>query len=272
MAVVLSELLVTLDEFWPVSGADDWDAPGLVCGSPSQRISRVLLTVDVTDAIVEEAITGGFDLIIAHHPLLLRGVKTLAEETSKGAILTKAIRANLAIYAAHTNADIVERGVSAALAAVFGLQNVRPLVETGPQIGHGRIGSLVETISLGEFAKRLARVLPPTATGVRVAGSFDTPVRSVALCGGAGDSFIATAYSSGADVYVTSDLRHHPVQEVVEQAIAENRRFSLIDISHWAAEWTWLEWAAEDIQGRFASIQVVVSELRTDPWDFAVTQ
>ncbi len=272
MAVVLSELLASLDDFWPVSGADDWDAPGLVCGSVAQRISRVLLTVDVTDEIIEEAIAGGFDLIIAHHPLLLRGVKSVAEENAKGSLLAKAIRANLAIYAAHTNADIVERGVSAALASAFGLENTRPLVEAGPQTGHGRIGSLSDATSLGEFAKRLARILPPTATGVRVAGSFDSSVRTVALCGGAGDSFISSAYASGADVYVTSDLRHHPVQEILEQALAEKRSFALIDISHWAAEWTWLEWAAEDIQGRFASIQVVVSELRTDPWDFAVTQ
>jgi len=272
MAVVLRELLSALDEFWPISGADDWDAPGLVCGSPQARVSRVLMTVDVTDEIVEEAIAGGFDLVIAHHPLLLRGVKTMSEETAKGAVIAKAVRANIAIYAAHTNADIVPRGVSAALAAAFGLEKVRPLIETGPQTGHGRIGSLVEDSSLVEFAKTIARVLPPTASGVRVAGAFSSDVRTVALCGGAGDSFIEDAYMAGADVYVTSDLRHHPTQEILERAVAEGRQFALIDISHWAAEWVWLEWAAADIQGRFASIQVVVSELRTDPWDFAVTQ
>lgn len=272
MAVLLRELIESLEELYPASGADDWDAPGLVCGSLSARVSRILLTVDVTDEIVEEAIAGGFDLVIAHHPLLLRGVKTLAEETSKGAIVSKAIRANLAIFAAHTNADVVPRGVSAALASAFGLENTRPLLETGPQTGHGRIGNLASETSLGELAKLIARVLPPTASGVRVAGAFDAPVRSIALCGGAGDSFIDHAYASGADVYVTSDLRHHPSQEILERALAEGRNFSLIDISHWAAEWTWLEWAAEDIQGRFASVQVLISELRTDPWDFAVTQ
>jgi dinuclear metal center YbgI/SA1388 family protein len=272
MAVLLRELLETLDEFWPLAGADEWDAPGLVCGSLSSRISRILLTVDVTDEVVEEAIAGGFDLVIAHHPLLLRGVKTVAEVSSKGSILAKAIRANLSIYAAHTNADIVPRGVSAALASAFGLVNTRPLVETGAQTGHGRVGALEVETSLGEFAKALARVLPSSATGVRVAGSFETRIRTVAVCGGAGDSFIEGAYDSGADVYVTSDLRHHPVQEILERSIAEKRSFALIDISHWAAEWMWLEWAAADIQGRFASVQVVVSELRTDPWDFAVTQ
>jgi dinuclear metal center YbgI/SA1388 family protein len=272
MAVLLSELLQAFEELWPTKGAEDWDAPGLVAGSQNSRVSRILLTVDVTHEVMDEAITGGFDLVVAHHPLLLRGVKTLAEETSKGAILSRAIRAGVAIFAAHTNADIVEHGVSAALAAALGLESVRPLIESSPGVGHGRLGTLPAPKTLGEFAKQLARVLPPTATGVRVAGAFETEILSVSLCGGAGDSFIGAAYAAGADVYVTSDLRHHPAQEALEKAISENRRFALIDISHWAAEWMWLEWAAADIHDRFASIQVVVSELRTDPWDFAVTQ
>lgn len=272
MAVVLRDLLETLEQLWPISGADEWDAPGLVSGSLDSRISRILLTVDVTDEILDEALDGGFDLIIAHHPLLLRGIKTASEETSKGRIFARAIRGNVAIFAAHTNADITARGVSAALASAFGLENSLPLIPTGPNIGHGRIGRCSNEVSLGEFAQGIARILPSTATGVRVAGSFDSPVQRIALCGGAGDSFIEAAYLAGADVYVTSDLRHHPAQESLERAKAEGRQFALVDISHWAAEWLWLNWAAADIQGRFASVQVVVSEIRTDPWDFAVTQ
>lgn len=272
MAFVLSDLMAGFEELWPLSGADDWDAPGLVTGFKYARISRVLLTVDVTQDVIDEAIDGGFDLILAHHPLLLKGVKSIAEDSSKGSVLARAIRGNVAIYAAHTNADIVQNGVSAALAKVFGIINPQPLIEVAAYVGHGRIGHLSSPISLGEFAKSIALVVPSTAGGVRVAGEFDSAVSRVALCGGAGDSFIQTAYESGADVYVTSDLRHHPVQEILERARAENRTFSLIDISHWAAEWMWLEWAAADIRDRFASIQVVVSELRTDPWDFAVTQ
>ncbi len=272
MAFVLNDLVVAFEELWPLSGADDWDAPGLVTGTISSRISRVLLTVDVTEDVVDEALNGGFDLILAHHPLLLRGVKSVSEETAKGLIISKAIRGNLAIYSAHTNADIVERGVSASLALAFGIDNAQPLIEVGPKIGHGRIGHLDSAITLGAFAKTVARVLPPTASGVRVAGNFESSISRVALCGGAGDSFMEAAYDSGADVYVTSDLRHHPVQEIMQRARAEKRDFAVVDISHWAAEWMWLEWAATDIRDRFASVQVVVSELRTDPWEFAVTQ
>ena len=272
MAVGLRELLAVLEGFWPASGANDWDAPGLVTGSPEARISRILLTVDVTHEVLAEAIDGGFDLIIAHHPLLLRGVKSLAEDTAKGSIVATAIKAGVAIFSAHTNADIVPNGVSAALASAFGLNGAVPLVETGLAVGHGRIGRLAEPQTLGDFARALGKSLPSTATGIRVAGDFASQVQTVALCGGAGDSFIEAAYAAGADIYVTSDLRHHPVQEILERAKAEGREFGLVDISHWAAEWVWLDWAAADIQGRFASLQVVVSELRTDPWDFTVTQ
>jgi len=98
MAFVLSDLMAGFEQLWPLSGADDWDAPGLVTGFKNARISRVLLTVDVTQDVIDEAIAGGFDLILAHHPLLLKGVKSIAEDSSKGSILARAIRGNVAMF------------------------------------------------------------------------------------------------------------------------------------------------------------------------------
>lgn len=269
----LSQLIETFDKFWPVDGAESWDAPGLVVGSPSADIKRVLLSVDVTSELVSEAIGEGFDLVLAHHPALLKGVNALASDTSKGNLIADAIRGNLAIFAAHTNADVVENGVSATLASLLGLRDARPLVaSSSPAVGHGRIGVLPEPTSLGEFARFIANTLPATATGVRVAGSYDQLISKVALCGGAGDSFIADATSAGADVYVTADLRHHPTQEAREQAIADGSQMALIDVSHWASEWLWLDVAAQQLREAHPSIEFSVSTLRTDPWDFVVTQ
>lgn len=273
MSYPLQELTDHFETLWPLDGAEEWDAPGLVAGLPTQPISRVLLAVDVTQDILAEAEDGGFDLVLAHHPLLLRGIKTVNESTSKGALVSRAIRSNIAIYGAHTNADIVEFGVSDVLAKALGLIDLEPLVATAKfGEGHGRIGSLESAITLGEFARRAAKTLPSTATGVRVAGDFDRLVQRVAVCGGAGDSFIDAAISAGVDVYLTSDLRHHPVQEARELAQLAAGGPAFLDVAHWAGEWLWLEVAAAQLEKRFENIQFVVSQLRTDPWDFVVTQ
>ncbi len=274
MAVKLGQVLDFAESLWPLAGAEDWDRPGLVTGSRQQPVSRILLTVDVTREVLSEAVEGGFDLILAHHPYLLRGVSSLAEEGFKGALLSEAIRRGVAVYSAHTNADIVADGVSAVLAEKIGVADTRPLVAASynPGIGHGRIGRLENPVSLLDFARRLAATLPATASGIRVAGPHDLPIQTVALCGGAGDSFISAAQAAGADVYVTSDLRHHPVQDALELRQVDASAPCLIDVSHWAAEWLWLERAAEQLSNKFEELQIVVSQIRTDPWDFVVTQ
>ncbi len=273
MSESLKELVLYFEELWPLAGAEDWDAPGLVAGSLGQKISRVLLAVDVTHEIIAEAEDGGFDLVLAHHPLLLRGVKTISESSSKGSILARCIRSNISVYGAHTNADIVESGVSAVLARSLGLGSLTPLVPTlNSGEGYGRIGLLDSKITLGEFARLAAKVLPSTASGIRVSGEFDQLVQRVAVCGGAGDSFIEAAIEAEVDVYLTSDLRHHPVQEARELAQLTSGGPAFIDVAHWAGEWLWLEVAAAQLAKRFDKVQFVVSQLRTDPWDFVVTQ
>ena len=273
MAVELGQLVATFEKLWPLAGAEDWDTPGLIAGNSGQRISRVLLSVDVTGEIIDEATDGGFDLVLAHHPFLLRGINSVAEDKAKGATLSKAIRNEVAIYSAHTNADIVEAGVSQVMAESFGILNSIPLVSSAqPNIGHGRVGDLTAPIKLGDFARLIAKVLPSTASGVRVSGDFDQLVQRIAVCGGAGDSFISAAVAAQADVYVTSDLRHHPVQDAREQAYLNGGAPALVDVAHWASEWLWLDIAAQQLAKQFPNVQFVVSQIRTDPWDFVVTQ
>lgn len=269
----LRQLTKTFEQLWPTSGAESWDAVGLVVGSPDSEVKRVLVSVDVTSEMLSEAIQADFDLVLAHHPAMLKGITTASEITAKGALLAKAIGGKVAVYSAHTNADIVSNGVSDTLAKAFGLQDLRPLVPTRVEgEGHGRIGSLPEEMSLGEFARMVATILPATATGVRVSGEYSQRVSKVALCGGAGDSFISHAAASQADVYLTADLRHHPAQEAREEAMASGTGMALIDVSHWASEWLWLDVAAQQLRLRHPEIEFEVSTLRTDPWDFVVTQ
>ncbi|GAA1062184.1 Nif3-like dinuclear metal center hexameric protein [Agromyces bracchium] len=273
MPVRLADVLSTVERLWPVSGAEPWDAPGLVTGDPEREVARVLLTVDAVASTVDEAIDSGADLIVAHHPLLLRGVTSIAEDRYKGALLAKLIRADCALVGAHTNADIVETGTSAVLADRLGLVDSVPIVPnaTDAARGLGRVGRLAEPTTLGRLARRLAEILPPTATGVRVAGGFDDAVETVAVCGGAGDSLLAHEAVRSADAYVTADLRHHPASEAREQAMLGGGP-ALVDVSHWASEWLWLDAAARELRKAHPDLEVAVSDLRTDPWDFQVVQ
>jgi len=271
MAVSLQSLLEGFAARWPLEGAESWDAPGLVSGSNSQSVAKVLLTVDVTAAVLDHAIETGANLIFAHHPYIMRGVTTLAEETAKGALLTRAIRANVAIYAAHTNADIVTDGVSDVIARALGLQSITALDDTSNLEGHGRVGVLPDAMTLGDFARLVARVFPSTATGVRVAGDYNQMVEKVALCGGAGDSFIPAAINAKADVYLSSDLRHHVVQDARESALLSGGP-AIVDIAHWAAEWLWLNQAATELRKIYPDVDFEVCDLNTDPWDFVITQ
>ncbi len=272
MPAVLAQVLTTIDRLWPLDGAEEWDAPGLVTGDPSSEVERIVLAVDAVGATVDEAIAADADLLIAHHPLLLRGVTTIAEDRYKGALLARLIRSGCALVAAHTNADIVERGTSAVLAARLGLVDVRPIVPSAdPALGLGRVGRLDEPMTLGRLARALADLLPATATGVRASGGYDDVVETVAVCGGAGDSLLGHPAVRASDVYITADLRHHPASEAREQALLGGGP-ALIDVSHWASEWLWLDAAADELRAAHPELDVRVSELRTDPWDFQVVQ
>jgi dinuclear metal center YbgI/SA1388 family protein len=272
VAPTVADILVVAEELWPASGASDWDASGLISGDLAAEVRHIHLAVEAVRDTVDEAVELGAGMLLSHHPLLLRGVTTVAEDRYKGSVIARLIRGNCALLAAHTNADVVETGTSATLAARLGLTHQSPIVP-GESVdrGIGRVGTVAAPTTLGRLARELATILPPTAGGIRVSGEYDTPITTVALCAGAGDSLLGEAAVLTADVYITSDLRHHPASESRENARIAGGP-ALIDVSHWASEWLWLDIAATQLRDALTGVTVTVSELRTDPWDFAVVQ
>nr|WP_278314927.1 Nif3-like dinuclear metal center hexameric protein [Lolliginicoccus levis] len=369
----VADAIAVLESAYPPRLAEDWDSVGLVCGDPAAPVRRILMCVDVTGAVVEEAIEQGADLIVAHHPLLLRGVDTVAASTPKGAHIHRLITAGCALFTAHTNADSASPGVSDALAEALGLRverpiapkptapldkwvvfvpvedtaavangmfaagagelgayrecgwrvtgtgQFRPVAGANPAIGEvgalehvtedrlevvaprgkrelvrgalleahpyeepahdlfehaaldspeglGRVGELPEPETLREFTERVARALPSTVWGVRAAGDPERLVRRVAVCGGAGDSLLATVARLGVDAYVTSDLRHHPTDESLRAGGP-----ALIDVAHWASEFPWCDQARHLLDEALSArgVHVAVTGLRTDPWTVA---
>jgi dinuclear metal center YbgI/SA1388 family protein len=369
VTVRLADVIEVLDEAYPPRLAQSWDSVGLVCGDPDDALDSVTVAVDATPAVVDEVPAGG--LLLAHHPLLLRGVDTVAASTPKGALVHRLIRTGRSLFTAHTNADSASPGVSDALADALGVTVeavLEPLTAAGnldkwvvyvprenaeavqeavfeagaghigdysrcswsvggigqflphegasPAVGSigsvervaedrfevvapararsavlaamraahpyeepafdifalvpppsdaglGRIGTLAQPEPLRSFVSRVGAALPETSWGVRAAGDPDKLVSRVAVCGGAGDSLLATAAAADVQAYVTADLRHHPADE--------HRRASnvaLIDVAHWASEFPWCQQAAGILRSRFgAALPVRVCTIRTDPWN-----
>ncbi|MEU0884779.1 Nif3-like dinuclear metal center hexameric protein [Lentzea sp. NPDC005914] len=265
----LADVIAVLESAYPPKTAEKWDAVGLVCGDPAEDVTRILVCVDPTSSTVDEAVELGAQLVLAHHPLLLRGVNGVPADEPKGALVHKLIRNRAALYCAHTNADSALPGVSDALAKAIGLAVTGPLepAEPSSDTGSGRVGELPQAEPLRVFAQRVADALPVTVQGVRAAGDPERLVKRVAVCGGAGDSFLATAAAAGVDAYVTADLRHHPASEHIESGGP-----ALVDVAHWASEWPWCEQAAEILRAAFGGrVDVLVSTRRTDPWTVGAT-
>jgi dinuclear metal center YbgI/SA1388 family protein len=265
--VTVARVVDTLQQRYPPSWAEPWDRVGLVLGEPEAPVQRVLCVVDCVAETVAEALAAGADLIVAHHPLLLRGVSSVAPTTYKGRIVHDLIRNGVALHVAHTNADVANPGVSDALAARLGLLDPRPLSPAEPGAaaagggrGTGRIGRLPTPVTLAELTDLAARALPATAWGVRAAGDPGRRVETVAVCGGSGDPFLAAAAAAGVDAYLTADLRHHPASEAVEGGGP-----ALLDAAHWATERPWLDDLAGFLRATLG-VEAVVSDVDTDPW------
>jgi dinuclear metal center YbgI/SA1388 family protein len=263
----VGRVIAAMEKAYPPELAESWDAVGLVCGDPAEAVSRVLVCVDVVEETVDEAVELGAQLIVAHHPLLLRGVHGVGTDTVKGRLVHRMIRAGIACFAAHTNADSASPGVSDALALALGLGNLRPLDAKADGVtGIGRIGELPESEAFAAFVDRVARALPRTAPGVLGAGDPGRPVRTVAVSGGAGDSYLRLARDIGVDAYVTADLRHHPAGDhrAVPGAPA------LVGVTHWASEWPWCGQASEILRAALpGNVDIHVSTRCTDPWNIA---
>ncbi|MBT1185917.1 Nif3-like dinuclear metal center hexameric protein [Streptomyces sp. CJ_13] len=265
----LSEVIAALDALWPPSRAEQWDAVGTVCGDPDAEVSRVLFAVDPVQEIIDEAVKLDADLIVAHHPLYLRGTTTVEAGTFKGRVVHTLIKNDIALHVAHTNADTADPGVSDALAGALDLRVTGPLVpdpsDPAGRRGLGRICELDHPETLREFAARAAARLPRTAQGIRAAGDPDALIRTVAVSGGSGDSLFAEVRAAGVDAFLTSDLRHHPVSEA-----RGTSPLALVDAAHWATEWPWCEQAAaqlDAISERHGwGLRTHVSRTVTDPW------
>ena len=222
----VKDIIKVVEEFAPLAIQEGWDNSGLCVGSPEDEVTSVLLALDCTPALVDEAMACGADMIVTHHPLIFSGLKKISPDDMIGEAVIKAIRAGISIYAAHTNADKVIEGVSGAMAAKLGLQNVTILDEDGDGTGLGVVGDLPQQMTSKE-----ALALVKDKFGLKVVKSsapMDAMISRVAMCGGSGGSLIGAARKSGAQLYISGDISYHN--------FFTPDGFMIMDIGHYESE------------------------------------
>jgi len=229
----IADIISLIENFASPSFQENWDNTGWqLCDGPVSNVcSGVMLCLDVTPEVVDEAAGYGCNLIISHHPLLFRGLKQITGSSPAQRALLKAIRAGIYIYSSHTALDSAPSGVSHKLGEMLGLENMRVLSPRpgNTDVGLGVVGEYMEKLSPGEFVKRVKRVYGAETVRVSEGPEGLDGVRSVALCSGSGGEFIPAAVAERADAYITSDTRYHDFVDYGKDIL-------IVDTGHYESE------------------------------------
>lgn len=238
----------------PKNLAEEWDNVGLMVGDPEADVSTVFVCLDVTSDNVAKATELKADLIVSHHPLLFKPLKNVCENDITGSIVTSLIKNGISVYSAHTNLDNAKGGMNDILAEKLDLYEVHPFSDNPNDFTIGRIGQLEAPMELRDFVSYTKSVL--NCRTARYLGDDSDTVQTVAVCSGAGGDGIYNAYRAGADVYVTSDIRHHEAQLAFELGI------NLIDAGHFETENTICEFMTDYLKECFPGLNIIPSDAK----------
>ena len=220
------EIEQALVELAPGEAAMEWDNVGHLLGDPDQAVERVLVALDITEGVADEAIASGCQLVVAHHPVMncrWTPVQNIRDDTFQGHLFLKLLRNNVSAICMHTNLDIAWGGVNDALAQRLELVDPGPLCENGL----GRVGEYPESVALADYVRFVCQALG--CNGLRYADA-GKPVRRVAVGGGACGEFEDDAIRAGCDTFVTADLSYHQFLDAAGKGI------NLIDAGHFPTE------------------------------------
>ena len=267
----VSEILSYITEVAPIHWQESYDNSGLLVGDAKALVDKVLLTLDLTEKVIDEAIENSFHLVISHHPLIFKGLKNILVDDTTGRIITKAIKHDISIAAMHTNIDNSFYGVNRVLAEQLGLKDLQILRSSQQsaisdqqleiQVGSGMLGVLENEISENDFLKIIKEKLNVGA--IRHSEFLNKPIRKVAICGGSGAFLIDDAKRCGADVYVTADLKYHDFFDADNEIL-------IVDAGHFETEQFTKQLFADIILKKNPKFAVQISRVNTNSVNYFV--
>lgn len=247
-----NELFQILEKDFPLGKAEEWDNPGLQVGRRNKEIKKVLIALDATDEVIEEAKQWKADLLLTHHPLMISGVKKVNTDSMTGKKIIELIQNDICHYAMHTNYDVCEMAEVAG--KMMKLQKTEVLEvtgineKTGEPEGFGRVGELVRPVTLEEYAKIVKTVFK--LDSVKIFGNLDQIIERAAILPGSGKSMISEALKKRVQVYVTGDIGHHDGIDAVDQGLA------IIDAGHYGIEHIFMEQMEKFFQKNVKNLEV----------------
>ena len=252
-------MLSALERFAPLPLQESWDNAGLQVGLTETEVSGALLCLEVNERIVDEAIRKGCNLIVSHHPLLFRGLKTISDLTDVQRTVMKVIENHLCVVSMHTNMDNAKGGVNYRIAEKLGLSDVRffaPKQVDGIEAGSGVTGLLPDPMAADDFVLAVKK-----AFGVECAMCNELlrrPVHRVAICGGAGDFLLDEALKTGADAFITGEMHYH-------QYFGYEQKIQICVIGHYQSEQFTTEVFQTIIQKACPGVKTLIAETNTNP-------
>lgn len=254
-----SEIVNYLVSKYPQNIASDIDTGkiGLQFGSMNKEVKKVMIALDGSLKVIEEAAQKNVDLIILHHPLLFYPIINLNYDSPLGRKLKLLLSNNINVFSMHTNFDVANGGMNEILANILKLKNIRMVHSEVSKESLIRVGE-IEPLKLSDFAKKASEVFLENT--VRYVGSPDKEIKTVGIVGGAGSSELFTALRNGCDCLITGEVHHHQAYDALENGIA------LVEVSH-SVERHFASVVKEDLENKFNNINIFVSDNNINPFN-----
>lgn len=252
----IKDVIAPLEDFAPLYLQESYDNAGLQVGTTEAESSGVLLCLDVTEAVLEEAHTNGCNMVVSHHPLLFHPLRTVSDRSYVERCVRLAILYGITIYSAHTNLDNAPQGVNFEIARRLDLDSPQFLVENGKGGGSGVVGSLKTPITAEAFIQKVKKVFRVECAMTNRA--TDRLIKTVALCGGAGDFLIDDAVSCGADAFITGEVGYHRFFGLEDKIL-------ILSIGHYQSEQYTISLLYDIINKAYPTAKLLMTQINTNP-------
>lgn len=254
----IHQVKTVLEKIAPLDTQSEWDNSGVqICQGPT-NIKKILVALEIDDAVINEAIENNVQMIVTHHPLIFNPIKSIHICKPTSRYLIRLIKADLVVYSCHTPFDIVKGGNTDYLLKLLGVKKVKEVPGTDHFL---KVGMLDKATTLGEFAYKVSKVL--NLDGLKFTGDTEKKIQTVACCTGAGGDFWEEA-SEYADVYVTGDVSHHV------GGYANATGLAIIDAGHWGTEQIFVKNMAAKLEKELTGVKIIQSKVNQDPFNFMV--